>query len=92
MGEVEVSVKSIDKYNQALELATKLGLKVVDVAIAGKWKDKNGQTYETEYADPDLHWIGQSWIFVDTNHGLKKCKPKPVAGSHGTIHVTLTDE
>ena len=92
MGQVEVEARKISKYNKALELATMLGLKVVDVAITGKWKDQNGQTYETEYVDKDLHWIGQSWVFVDTNHGLKKCKPKPVAGSRGKIVVTLTDE
>jgi hypothetical protein len=92
MGQVKATIPSIDKYNESLELATGLGLKVVDVAIIGKWKDKNGATYETEYADQDLHWIGQEWVFVDTNHGLKKCKPKPVAGSRGKIVVTFTDE
>lgn len=88
MGQVEITIKSIKRYNQALELATKLGLKVVEVGIAGKWKDKNGARYETDYAEHDLRWIGQTYIFVDTNHGLKKCTP----GSNGTIHVTLTDE
>ena len=92
MGDVQINIKSIDKYNDALELATSLGLKVVDVAIIGKWKDRNGGVYETERADRDLHWIGQKYVFVDTTHGLKKCTPKPVTGSRGKIVVTLTDE
>ena len=93
MGQVEVSVKRIKKYNESLELATKLGLKVVDVSISGKWKDKHGARYKPgrgidEQPLHALHWIGQKWVFMDTDHGLKKCKP----GSDGKIHLTLTDE
>ena len=103
MGRVDVSVKRVDKYNEALELANALELKVVDVSISGKWKDSNGATYQPATYEPKspaqekpsiqaLQWIGQKWAFIDTDHGVKKCKPKPVAGARGTIHVTLTDE
>ena len=93
MGQVTVKVRNIGKYNDALELATTLGLKVVDVAITGKWKDTGGAKYFPERGIDEqplhaLHWIGQKWVYMDTDHGLKKCKPGP----DGRICLTLTDE
>ena len=92
MGRVHAQVSSIREYHDALELAEILGLSVVNVELAGKWTSPNNGSYHMRHPGNELRAIGKDRVFVNTAHGVKKCKPSTIPDNNSRIELTFTDE
>jgi hypothetical protein len=92
MASIRTCVGTLGEYHEALELAEKVGLSVVDVELGGKWSCPNHGSYHMQVPGNELRAIGKDRVFINTVDGVKKCKPSSIPDNNSRIEITFTDE